>query len=152
MMQRIVLLIALFYGFNAIAQEDEALEYDSNLIGGWEVFSYIQLNNDDTGADTIYVSTDSVYLNLTLIIHADYTIQKWMLPANKSEEIKGIRENGIWNLYEQRNRLWLEIQCEKSGGSDYEIICTSQDELQLLMGHDNGPYLLILKRIDASKP
>ena len=108
MMQKLFLFIAFFYCLNAIAQEEDPIEYDPNLIGGWEVCSYIKMAYDGTGTDTIDVSPDSAYLNLTLIIQRDYSLQKLMMPANKSEHIQGYSKKRKLNLDRDGDRLWLD--------------------------------------------
>lgn len=151
MMQKIFLFIAIFYCFNAIAQDEDPIEHDPNLIGEWEVFAYVKVNNEGLPIDTIHTDTTSSYSNLILIIRQDSSMQKILMPVNKSLGLKGSSENCRWNLYGKRGRLWLEFQCEKTGGGSLEIICISEEELHLFSEHDIGDFLLKFRRIDTSK-
>lgn len=140
-MQKLFLFIVLLNCFNAVAQDEDPIEYDPNLTGEWEVYSYIKVKYDGTPNDTIDIDPNSPYLNLTLIIQPDSVQELWM-PANKSEVVQGTSKKWKLTLDKEGDRFWVE---------GFEVLFLSEKELHLLDSHDRGPFIMRFRRIDANE-
>ena len=66
-MQKLISFIFVFVCLNSIAQIQDSMDYNPNLIGKWELHSYIRVPYNDT----IPIYPDSVYWNTIVEIEID---------------------------------------------------------------------------------
>ena len=150
-MQKTLSLIFIFVWFNSSAQDQDSISYDSNMIGNWELYSFIKTDRTGKGIDTSYINLDSVYWNLILRIESD-SIQELYIPTGKMKDLPVQDAKCKWGLYKEENRLWISLPCgSKAVRGDSEIIYVSKEEFHIWVDHDNGPWLVKFRRIDLNK-
>jgi len=149
-MQKILSLLFIFTCVTAIAQDEEPIVYDPNLIGDWELYASIKTNHAGIGIDTIYINLDSLYWNSVIRIEPD-SAQELMIPTARQEDGRMLEEKCRWSLDQQGTRLWISIPCSQNIGVGSEIILISEHEFHIWINHDRGNWLIKFRRIDFDK-
>lgn len=145
-MQKILSFLFVFGALNSIAQNSDSIQTVSKLLGEWELYSAIKINQKGKGNDTLIINKDSVYWNVILTIEPD-SAQELMVPTSLRKDLPTFKEKCKWSIDIEGKRTWISIPCSKSIKGDSELILVSDKELHIWFEHDVGTFLVIYKRI-----
>ena len=143
-MSKIILTILIFISANSIAQGQDSLKYDPNLIGDWDVYSFIVMN------DTTIIDLDSVYWNVILRIESD-SIEELLIPTSRKADLPGFEEKCKWSIYVDENRTWIAIPCGNYVKGEHEILFLTETRLYTLFESRETLIALQFRRVDAGK-
>ena len=110
-----------------MAQIEDPVLYNPNLIGNWELRAYVTLNNNDT----LQIHQDSVYWNLILRIEAD-SITEDLISTGKREDLPNLKDKCKWSIYREEAQTWITIPCGQNVRGEHEIVFVSETELRTI--------------------
>jgi hypothetical protein len=142
-MQKLVSFIFIFVCLNSIAQIQDSMDYNPNLIGNWELHSFIRVNYNDT----VHIHQDSVYWNTILEIETD-SITEHYESTGKKKDLPSFDEKCKWSIYKEEAGTWITIPCGNNIRGLHEIIFVSETELRTLYSWHEEPVKLLFRRIE----